>query len=143
MATHDDSLVAGDYVALVAMHVTAKEIAEWTWATLWWHDRPDDGPYAAGRPASVTGVFRDYLMDVTYSAVTPAEADGSPRACMNPWLEARFPDGLHSNCVACHQRAVVGAVDYSAGDARHCSPRASSVIRVQTDFVWSIALEAR
>jgi hypothetical protein len=141
-ATHDDTLVAGDYVALVAMHVTAKEIAEWTWATLWWHDLPDDGPYAAGRPASVTGVFRDYLMDVTYSAITPAEADGSPRACMNPWLEARFPDGLHSNCVACHQRAVVGAIDYLPVTRGSLVPGELGD-QVQTDFVWSLALEAR
>jgi len=33
-------------------------------------------------------------------------------AVLQPWLEAHFPDGLQSNCVTCHQRAVVGAADY-------------------------------
>ncbi|MEO6777461.1 MAG: hypothetical protein ABI467_31330 [Kofleriaceae bacterium] len=32
--------------------------------------------------------------------------------CFNPWLEARFPGGLGSNCITCHQRAVIGAADY-------------------------------
>jgi hypothetical protein len=137
-ATHDDSLVPGDYLALVAMHVTTKEIPEWTWATLWWHDRPDDGVYAAGRPASVAGAYRNYVMDAAYSAETPRDADGGPRSCMNPWLEARFPGGLHSNCVACHQRAIVGATEYLPVTRGSEKPAG-----MQTDFVWSIALEAR
>jgi len=102
------------------MHVTTKEIPDWVWATYWWHDRPDDGRFGDGRPATLAGAAGHYLMDVAYSAETPRQPDGSPPACMNPWLEARFPGGLSSNCLTCHQRAAFGAPDYlhAAGGRR-------------------------
>jgi hypothetical protein len=65
-------------------------------------------------------------------------------ACMNPWLEARFQNGLHSNCVACHRRAVIGAIDYlpvTRGRLRDDDPYFTG--HVATDFVWSIPFEAR
>jgi hypothetical protein len=77
-------------------------------------------------------------MDIAYAADTPRDADGGPHSCMNPWLEARFPNGLHSNCVACHQRAIVGATEYLPVTRGSEKPAG-----MQTDFVWSIALEAR
>jgi hypothetical protein len=43
-------LRVGDFMVLVAMHATSKEIDDWTWQTFWWHDKPNDGPYAADRP---------------------------------------------------------------------------------------------
>src|SRR5262249_8502968 len=67
----------GDYVALIAFHYTTKEIPDWVWSTFWWHDAPNAGAFAAGRPTDVTGVWRNYLMDVAMSADTPREADGS------------------------------------------------------------------
>ncbi len=143
-ASRDPTLAVGDYVALVAAHVTTKQIPEWTWATYWWHDEPDAGEFAAGRTDDVRGADRHYLMDVAFSATTPIERDGSAHVCMNPWLEARFPNGVHSNCVACHQRAVVGATDYlpvTRGAMRPDDPYFAG--RAQTDFMWSIALEAR
>lgn len=129
-ASHDPTLAAGDFVALVAAHVTTKELPDWTWETLWWHDRPDDDA-----PDEVAGAARHYRMDVTFDASAP---------CFNPWLEARFPDGQGSNCVTCHQRAVVGAVDYlpvTHGRLHDDDPYFAG--RPPTDFVWSIALEAR
>jgi hypothetical protein len=69
---HDPSLALGDFVVLLGMHVTTKEIPDWVWATFWWHDRPDDGPFAADRPAQLDGAARNYLMDVAYSAESPA-----------------------------------------------------------------------
>jgi hypothetical protein len=143
-ASRDPSLELGDHVVLIAMHISTKEIPDWVWATLWWHDRADEGPYAEHRPAALTGPARNYLMDVAYSAQTPAEPDGSPHVAMNPWLEARFPGGLHSNCVACHQRAALGAADYlpvTRGALRPGDPYFAG--KVRTDFVWSLALEAR
>jgi hypothetical protein len=141
---HDPSLAIGDHVVIVGMHVSTKEIPDWVWATFWWHDRPDAGPYAAGRPASLTGAAASYLMDVAYSEQTPREPDGSPHVAMNPFLEARFPDGLHSNCVACHQRAAYGTMDYlpiTRGTTAPGDPYFAD--KVTTDFVWSLALEAR
>jgi hypothetical protein len=133
-AAHDPTLQRGDFVALVAVHLTTKEIPDWTWETYWWHDRPDAGAYAAGRPA-LAGAAAHYLMDATVSTDAP---------CFNPWLEARFPGGLHSNCVTCHQRAVVGAADYlPVTRGRLRDDDAYFRGHVPTDFVWSIAFEAR
>jgi len=135
IASHDPTLAAGDFVALVAAHVTTKEIPDWTWQTYWWHDHPDEGRFAAGRPADLHGAASHYLMDATYSTDAP---------CFNPWLEARFPDGLESNCVTCHQRAVVGAADYlpvTHGRLRTDDPYFTH--HVATDFLWSVAFEAR
>ena len=133
---HDPTLAAGDYVVVVAMHVATKQIPDWVWATFWWHDRATDGPFGANRPDSITGAAANYRMAVAYSA------DGS--VAMNPWLEARFPGGLHSNCVACHQRAALGAVDYLPV-TRGATPAEDPYFagKVATDFVWSLALEAR
>lgn len=134
IAAHDPTLARGDFVALVAAHVTTKEIPDWTWQTYWWHDQPDAGRFAAGRPP-LEGAAAHYLMDATYSTDQP---------CFNPWLEARFPDGLESNCVTCHQRAIVGASDYlpvTRGRLRDDDPYLAK--RVQTDFLWSVAFEAR
>ena len=74
-------------------------------------------------------------MDATFGTGAP---------CFNPWLEARFPDGMRSNCVTCHQRAVVGATDYlpvTTGRLRDDDTYFAG--HAPTDFVWSIAFEAR
>lgn len=139
--SHDPTLELGDHVVLLGMHISTKEIPDWVWATLWWHDRPDDGPYAAGRPAALTGAAANYLMDVTFSATDP---NGAPRAVMNPWLEARFPAGVVSNCLTCHRRAAHGTLEYlpvTRDDTRVDDPYFDD--KTQTDMVWSIALEAR
>ena len=125
----------GDEVALVAVHLTTKEIPEWTWATWWWHDRAEAGPFADGRPAGLAGWAASYRMDATLSPDAP---------CMNPWLEARFPGGLGSSCASCHQRAAFGAREFlpvpvssTAADDPYFTGK------VTTDFLWSIALEAK
>ncbi|MEO8701680.1 MAG: hypothetical protein ABI867_16660 [Kofleriaceae bacterium] len=141
-ASRDVTLAAGDSVVLIGMHVATKQIPAWVWATLWWHDRPDAGPFAADRPATLRGPAAHYLMAVAYSAQTPEDADGSPHSAMNPYLEARFPGGLHSNCVACHQRAAYGAVDYlpvTRGTLATGDPYFDG--KTSSDFVWSLALE--
>jgi len=122
-------------LALVAMHVTTKELPDWVWATYWWHDRAEAGAFAAGRPGAVTGAARAYLMDVAYTADAP---------CFNPWLEARFPEGQHSSCVTCHQRAVFGVDDYLPVTRGRLAPDDPYFAgRVPTDFLWTLALEAR
>ena len=135
VAIGDPSLEVGDHAVLVAAHVTTKEIPDWTWQTYWWHDEPNAGRFAADRPAALQGAAANYLMDATYSTDQP---------CFNPWLEARFPDGVASNCVTCHQRAVVGAADYlpvTHGRLRSDDPYFDG--HLATDFLWSVAFEAR
>ncbi|HXH11473.1 MAG TPA: hypothetical protein VNP04_17125 [Alphaproteobacteria bacterium] len=137
----------GDYVALVAAHVTTREIPDWVWATFWWHDHPDAAPFGVDRPQTIGGVFRQYLMRVAYHGDIPRELDGSPHIAFNPYLEAAFSFGLRSNCVACHQRAVVGP----EGPGRvfpvlrgHLSKHDPVYMdRVRLDFLWSLAFEAK
>ena len=73
-------VAADDFAVLVATHLTTKEIDDWVWATFWWHDRPDEGPFAQNRVGSLEGVWKNYLMDVAYDLNLPSERDGSPRA---------------------------------------------------------------
>lgn len=134
----------GDYAAVVAMHVTTKEIPDWVWATFWWHDKPSDGPFSEDRPSAVPNVWRNYLMDVTFSADTPKESDGTPNVCFNPWLEARFSGGLKSNCMACHQRSVWTKESFLP-ITRGGLPKNDQyfVSKTKLDFLWSIAFQSK
>lgn len=142
----DPATQAGDRLILLAVHLTTREIPDWIWATWWWHDRPGEGPFAAGRPAALGGAWRNYLMDVAYSADTPREADGMPNAVFNPYLETS-PGGHVSNCMACHQSAVWtpgGAAPFlpvTRGARAPDDPLFRTGTRL--DFMWSIATEAR
>jgi hypothetical protein len=144
-------LRAGDYLALVAVHVTAKVADSWVWATLWWHDEPGRGVFAQDRPPTVHGSWRHYLLDAAFDAELPEAADGGPHICFNPWLEARFPDegagsGVVSNCVACHSRASYPAVSFlpvTRGEPNVLDDPAYAPGRLRTDFLWSLARQAR
>ncbi len=150
VATRVSGAVPGDYMAMVGMHYTTREIPDWVWATLWWHDQPDSGPYAENRPAgdTLTGVWRNYLMDVAYDMEDPKESDGTPNAVFNPYLEARFANGVNSNCMTCHQRAVwheatprPSFLPVTRGAAPESDPL--FVNGTQADFLWSLLLEAK
>ena len=41
--------VAGDVAILVAMHVSTRETARWTWQTFWWTPTPEN-PHAPSSP---------------------------------------------------------------------------------------------
>jgi hypothetical protein len=103
---------AGDFQVLVAMHVTTKEITNWTWATFWWQNGknpPNDFPGSvADMPdaSKVKGPWRNYAMCISYSMVVPAtDPNGKPVVCFNPYLETGEVDGLNSNCMSCHATA--------------------------------------
>ena len=99
----------GDYAALVALHLTTKEIPEWLWTTFWWHDEAAGGAYGADRVEDIQPPFSHYKMDLAFDMVTPLEADGSPNAVYNPYMELGLPGGGASNCVSCHARATHAA----------------------------------
>jgi hypothetical protein len=144
-------LQAGDFLALVGVHIATREIADWVWATAWWHDEPDRGPFAADRPTGIAAPWRNYLLSVAFDERTPIESDGGAHVSFNPWLEARFPDGGHgggsfSNCLACHRRASWPAASFlpvTRGPADVATDPAYAPGRLRTQFLWSIALRAR
>jgi hypothetical protein len=96
----------GDYLVLVGLHFTTKEIPNWVWCTLWWHDRANQGEFAEDRPKTLHGVWRNYLMDTAYDMDRPMERDATPKIAFNPYLEAGHVDGVTANCMTCHRRAT-------------------------------------
>lgn len=134
-------LQEGDYVVFAGTHLTTKEIDDWVWATLWWHDRPDAGPFAADRPDTVKNVWRNYLMSASYDLNLPLEPDGKPHITFNPWLEAGFSNGIVSNCMNCHHRASVppppSFLPIFRGNPDPTDPAYTPGL-LRTDFLWSI-----
>ena len=134
----------GDFMVLVALHYTTKEIPDWVWATFWWHDSPEEGPFAAGRPESdkLKGPWRNYLMNVSYDMTTPKEADGKPKVCFNPWLEARFANGVNSNCMTCHQQSVWESASFLPVTRGPRAPNDPLFLdTTKLDFVWAFIFE--
>ena len=146
-------LKIGDRLLFLGCHMTSKEIDDWTWSTFWWHDQPDAGPFGADRPAQVAGVWRNYRMAVADDQLTPSQPDGSPRVAYNPWLEGNFSNGIVSNCMSCHHRATYPPAQTSRQlppflPVTRGAPDPSSDVayrprRLQTDFMWSVALQSR
>lgn len=158
-ACTDDSIPharSGDHLALVGMHVATKELEDWVWATFWWHPDPEVGEYAAQRPddQEITGVWRNYLMDVTFQTHPLHTAPQANRGladdpCSNPWLEAQMQHGVASNCISCHQYATwrsarngSGAGPVSSGELVHSGkrPKDSATFQnaVRLDYMWSL-----
>lgn len=126
--TSQDSVLAavrpGNYGLLMAMHVTGKEIPNWTWQSFWWANNPQDPQYGADRPKSIPAPWNHYNMTVAYSMTTNGKANGQPLVAYNPYLETSLygelpkgpgphPDSTHwtgvtSNCMSCHRRAAIG-----------------------------------
>jgi hypothetical protein len=110
--------VAGDYAVFVAMHVTTREIDNWTWQTFWWSPDPEGTtlpPYpptesqapvpsypnfpgsGGDRPDSVKPPWDNYIVCTAYSMVVPPQPrlngtnEGAlPQICFNPYLETSF-----------------------------------------------------
>ncbi len=139
VASTGGSAALNDYAVLVCMHLTTKEIDDWVWCTFWWHDLPNQGPFAADRPDVVTGVWRNYRMDVSFDSDVPLEFDGSPNACMNPWLEARFDLGMSSNCMTCHRRSTWPQEPFLPVTRGTLTPDDTFFNgKTKLDFLWSI-----
>jgi hypothetical protein len=149
---------AGDFQVLVAMHVTTKEIANWTWATFWWQNGKnppnslpgsiDDMPDAS----KVKDPWRNYAMCVSDSMVVPAtDPKDKPVVCFNPYLETSQTDGLDSNCMSCHAMARIPIADstpnvypptYLPNDLVDLGDPAIFAGETKTDFVWAIPQSA-
>ncbi|HET9282325.1 MAG TPA: hypothetical protein VFR24_10225 [Candidatus Angelobacter sp.] len=152
VAISDTGIIPGNYLVLVAVHVTTKEIPDWVWATFWWDNHGISDPRAAERPKTIKPRWSHFLMETTLSGTTPLETDGGPKICFNPYLETPLRNGAISNCLQCHSKAAYGPPSrISAYDlgvlGRDGKTLASGKApdphyfdnRVQTDFIWSIA----
>jgi len=154
-----------DSVILVGFHFATHEIPDWLWATFWWHNLPDVGPYGEDRPDTVEP-WRNYLMTVSYDMDKPREPDATPRIAYNPYLEGGLDEGLTSNCMTCHRRAAWPKQDpikvRLSDNSRVPEDPASIVVRgreaskatyfalaspyevlLKTSFLWSILFNAR
>lgn len=97
----------GDALALVAMHIMTKEQPSWTFQSVWWSDKPDEGMHAANRPdlPNAKGPWRHYLMTSTYG--WPEEKGGSTwPIAYNPYIELAAAHPVATNCQNCHARAA-------------------------------------
>lgn len=110
----------GNIGIFVGMHVTTKEIPNWTWQTFWWAADPKDPQHGADRPSTVRAPWSNYNMVTAYFMVTPpGDPSGEPLIGFNPYLETNLKGdlevsdgkkvhwtGVSSNCMSCHRLAA-------------------------------------
>lgn len=147
-----DRVRAGDLAVLVAMHVSTREVPNWTWQTFWWSpdaaSPPDWPPDAQAPPRDLTGPWASFDMCSAYSMDV---------VCFNPYLETdltglfsvdRSTDelvGRESNCMSCHRAASYHAsepVEYVARGELSPDDAAWFGSGVRTEFLWSVAFHA-
>lgn len=152
----------GNYALLMAMHVTGKEIPNWTWQSFWWSYNPADS-MGKDRPSTIPAPWNHYDMTASYRMIDTA---------FNPYLETSLGGligiggfnttdtlqwtGVTTNCMACHRRASIGwsapsynaalgapygpAMNVSAGDStvftQPPAPGQPRVTLLKTDFLW-------
>ena len=160
---------AGNIGLLTAMHVTGKEISEWTWQTFWWSPTPNDS-LGFDRPSTIGAPWNNYQMNTAYYMVSPAGSGpkGTPRVAYNPYLETSLCGnqptcadptwhGISTNCMSCHRQAawkdstftVNGQTFYFTGPPyvpaqfvdKGNVPTFGTYTK--TDFLWSVAIRTR
>lgn len=146
---------AGDYAALVAMHVSTKEIKNWVWQTFWWQPGSDTLNNFPGNKLNMTdnvkGLWRNFAMCTVWYQTKGASSE-QMNVCFNPYLETSptIPSGLSSNCMSCHGTATVGVATPNAAfpiSSLPYPPHYRNPINfdglefapfTKTDFMWSI-----
>ena len=145
---YNKPFVPGDYLVTIAMHVNTKEIPSWALQSVWWSDRPNDGPYAADRPRlpRAKGPWAHYLLVDSYGI--PAKPRGNQPVAMNPYIELAIHP-VATNCNNCHMRAG-WPTGKQAGHASYQNPDCPDLLATLnpnsvclkpltlTDFQWII-----
>ena len=153
----------GQIALLVAMHVTTKEISNWTWQSFYWTpDRnnpgsPSSSLAASLRPSQIKGAASNYACVAAYVMLTPGNTPNNlAKGSMfgyNPYLEGGFGSsvftypntynasyqyGVQSNCMSCHALAIPSpAAQYSTDQTIDLAgPYFKN--QVSLDFAWSI-----
>ncbi|MEP7237383.1 MAG: hypothetical protein ABI685_05950 [Ferruginibacter sp.] len=125
--------VNGQIAVLAGMHVTSKEITNWTWQSFYWTPTPATPGLpscdlaASLRPKEITGAAAHYACVTAYVMLTPNNAPNNtpgagPIFGYNPYLEGSFGPGVfagypntynasyqygvQSNCMSCHALAI-------------------------------------
>ena len=95
-------VAAGDYLLLMAMHVSSREIREWTWQTYFWTPAPMNPPtpssvaIAGAQPKQLAKPAAHYAMSIAYQMISPNQPvtggsnTGKPMIAYNPYLESDF-----------------------------------------------------
>jgi hypothetical protein len=151
---------AGNIALLMAMHVTGKEINNWTWQTFWWSPNPQDALYGKDRPTSIKAPWNHYNMNTAYYMVSPPGTlqGGEPLVAFNPYLETNLIGkvstyngtadsvtwyGVFSNCMSCHRMAAWQNSTYIPNGNIDPSDSLLFSNNTKTDFLWSIPTRAR
>jgi hypothetical protein len=150
------SFQSGDYLVMVAMHIITKEQPAWTFQSVYWSDRPNEGANSANRPPirSADGPWRNYLMASTYGIPEPSCCGRPPvwGVHFNPYIELAAGHPISTNCMNCHMRGAFKPKG-STGNPTYLTtkntddPGAIGVLSpdnpifsdlVKTDFQWSL-----
>jgi hypothetical protein len=157
----------GNRVLLVAMHVSTKEISNWTWQTYYWTPTPStpgspsSSLAASLMPTQVKGAARHYAVNAAYVMTTPNNSSAKDAGSMfgyNPYLEGgfgpstfnlpnennpQFVYGMQTNCMSCHAMATPPSGSYSTtgyNTDQFVDLNSSKFFKgqVKLDFAWSI-----
>lgn len=159
------SVVAGDLAILVAMHVTTKEVSNWTWQTYFWTTDPANPAFPSSSwqasqrsQAGLSSAAAHYAVSTAYAMVWPNQpiTKGTntgvrPIIGYNPYLEAslskfnntnnlnnNYQFGMQSNCMSCHAFAALNKITpYSADQYVDLNDTIFNN-SVMLDFAWSI-----
>jgi hypothetical protein len=148
-AATGQTVAAGDYAVLLAMHVNTKEIPFWTWQTFWWQpgaDTPNNFPgNKQGQPSTLQTPWTNYASCTAYDQTT-TPGGTTMTVCFNPYLETSpgIPAGITSNCMSCHGVALVGPnpnypASYTKPIAFFTDPTYFDTQSTHTDFSWAVA----
>ena len=139
-----------DYVISIAMHIFTKEIQQWTMQSLWWHNKPNLGPFAQDRPNispfKAPGPWRNYLM-TTADGIEYPDPNGKAQlpVSYNPYIELGANHPIRTNCRNCHTRAA-----WPKAAAQYITPNGPSALdpipnnaplfngQMRLDFQWAI-----
>jgi hypothetical protein len=155
----------GQVAVLVGMHVTTKEISNWTWQSYYWTPNrdqpgaPSSNLAASLRPTQITGAAANYACVASYVMLTPNNASNTtagagPMFGYNPYLEGGFGPttfgytnnynsnyqyGTQSNCMSCHALALPSpAGNYTTDQNINLQDTLYFKNQVSIDFAWSI-----
>jgi hypothetical protein len=154
---------AGDLAVLVAMHVSTKEVSNWTWQTFYWAPTPSNPGSPSSKLAAntitkeVKGAARHYALNAAYVMTTPNNSNNAGAGSMfgyNPYLEggfgpatfnitnnynSSFKYGMQSNCMSCHALAVPSNhTGYTTDQPINLNDPVFFNSEVKLDFAWSI-----